>query len=145
MLLGARRSGRIYGTVEQSALRVLCGQLAVAIENAQLFTEVQNAKIYNETLLQNLTTGVVAADRNGLVTVFNREVEQITRLDCFRAPGAQDQQPAGSAARHSQRNVRWGRAARGSRDRAPGRGQEHHPARQQLDFPWTGWRLRSAR
>ncbi len=80
MLLGARRSGRIYGTVEQSALRVLCGQLAVAIENAQLFTEVQNAKIYNETLLQNLTTGVVAADRNGLITVFNREVEQITGL-----------------------------------------------------------------
>jgi PAS domain S-box-containing protein len=80
MLLGPRRSGRIYGTVEQSALLVLCGQLAVAIENAQLFTEVQNAKIYNETLLQNLTTGVVAADSNGLITVFNREVEQITGL-----------------------------------------------------------------
>ena len=61
MLLGPRRSGRIYGSVEQSALQVLCGQLAVAIENAQLFTEVQNAKIYNETLLQNLTTGVIAA------------------------------------------------------------------------------------
>jgi PAS domain S-box-containing protein len=80
MLLGPRRSGRIYGTVEQNALLVLCGQLAVAIENAQLFTEVQNAKIYNETLLQNLTTGVVAADRGGLITVFNREVEQITGL-----------------------------------------------------------------
>ncbi len=80
MLLGPRRSGSIYGTVEQSALLVLCGQLAVAIENAQLFTEVQNAKIYNETLLQNLTTGVVAADRNGLITVFNREVEEITGL-----------------------------------------------------------------
>ena len=80
MLLGPRRSGRIYGTVEQNALLVLCGQLAVAIENAQLFTEVQNAKIYNETLLQNLTTGVVAADRTGIITVFNREVEQITGL-----------------------------------------------------------------
>ena len=80
MLLGQRRSGRIYGTVEQSALMVLCGQLAVAIENAQLFTEVQNAKIYNETLLQNLTTGVVAADHNRVITVFNREVEQITGL-----------------------------------------------------------------
>jgi|KBSMisStandDraft_5_1062788.scaffolds.fasta_scaffold13075_4 PAS domain S-box-containing protein len=80
MLLGPRRSGRIYGTVEQGALSVLCGQLAVAIENAQLFTEVQNAKIYNETLLQNLTTGVVAADHNGMITVFNREVEQLTSL-----------------------------------------------------------------
>jgi PAS domain S-box-containing protein len=80
MLLGPRRSGRIYGTVEQNALRVLCGQLAVAIENAQLFTEVQNAKIYNETLLQNLTSGVIAADRNEAITVFNNEIEQVTGL-----------------------------------------------------------------
>ncbi len=80
MLLGARRSGHIYGTVEQNALLVLCGQLAVAIENAQLFTEVQNARIYNETLLQNLTTGVVAADRDEAITVFNREIAEITGL-----------------------------------------------------------------
>ena len=80
MLLGQRLSGRIYGSVEQTALQVLCGQLAVAVENAQLFTEVQNAKIYNETLLENLTTGVIAADGGGRVTVFNREAEQITGL-----------------------------------------------------------------
>ncbi len=80
MLLGPRRSGRIYGSVEQNALQVLCGQLAVAIENAQLFTEVQNAKIYNETLLQNLTTGVIAADAEGRITVFNKEAEEITGL-----------------------------------------------------------------
>jgi two-component system sensor histidine kinase AtoS len=77
MLLGPRLSGRIYGSVEQNALRVLCGQLAIAIDNAQLFTEVQNAKIYNEILLQNLTTGVIAADANGQITVFNNEAEQI--------------------------------------------------------------------
>jgi PAS domain S-box-containing protein len=80
MLLGPRMSGRIYGSVEQSALQVLCGQLAVAVENAQLFTEVQNAKIYNETLLENLTTGVIAAGGDGRITVFNREAEQITGL-----------------------------------------------------------------
>jgi PAS domain S-box-containing protein len=80
MLLGPRLSGRIYGSVEQNALQVLCGQLAVAVENAQLFTEVQNAKIYNETLLQNLTTGVIAADADGQITVFNKEAEQITDL-----------------------------------------------------------------
>jgi PAS domain S-box-containing protein len=81
MLLGPRISGRIYGSVEQNALQVLCGQLAVAIDNAQLFTEVQNAKIYNEILLQNLTTGVIAAGIDGRVTVFNREAEQIMELD----------------------------------------------------------------
>ncbi|MGI9086567.1 MAG: histidine kinase dimerization/phospho-acceptor domain-containing protein, partial [Chthoniobacterales bacterium] len=80
MLLGPRLSGRIYGSDAQDALRVLCGQLAVAIENAELFTEVQNAKIYNEILLQNLTTGVIAASADGIITVFNNEAEQITEL-----------------------------------------------------------------
>jgi PAS domain S-box-containing protein len=81
LLLGARKSGRIYGATEQSALQVLCGQLAVAIENAELFTEVQNAKVYNETLLQNLTSGVIAAGTDGRITVFNNEAGQITGLN----------------------------------------------------------------
>jgi len=81
MLLGPRVSGRIYGSEEQSALQVLCGQLAVAIENARLFTEVQNAKIYNETLLENLTTGVIAAGLDERITVFNNEAGQITELN----------------------------------------------------------------
>jgi PAS domain S-box-containing protein len=81
LLLGARKSGRIYGPAEQGALQVLCGQLAVAIENAELFTEVQNAKVYNETLLQNLTSGVIAAGTDGRITVFNNEAGQITGLN----------------------------------------------------------------
>jgi nitrogen-specific signal transduction histidine kinase len=81
MLLGPRLSGRIYGAVEQNALQVLCGQLAVAIDNAQLFTEVENARIYNETLLENLTTGVIAAGADEIVTVFNNEVGQVTGLN----------------------------------------------------------------
>jgi nitrogen-specific signal transduction histidine kinase len=81
MLLGPRISGRIYGAVEQNALQVLCGQLAVAIDNAQLFTEVENARIYNETLLENLTTGVIAAGADERVTVFNNEAGQITGLN----------------------------------------------------------------
>ncbi len=80
LLLGPRNSGHIYGSTEQSALGVLCGQLAIAIENAQLFTEVQNAKIYNETLLEGLTTGVIAAGTDERVTVFNNEAGVITEL-----------------------------------------------------------------
>ncbi len=81
MLLGPRVSGRIYGSTEQGALQVLCGQLAIAIENAQLFTEVQNAKIYNETLLESLTTGVIAAGTDERITVFNNEAGLITTLN----------------------------------------------------------------
>jgi PAS domain S-box-containing protein len=96
MFLGPRLSGRIYGAVEQNALQVLCGQLAVAIDNAQLFTEVQNARIYNETLLENLTTGVIAAGADEIVTVFNNEAGQITGLNPRELiDGSLDQLPAG--------------------------------------------------
>ena len=81
MLLGPRLFGRIYGSTEQTALQVLCGQLAVAIDNAELFTAVQNARTYNEILVQNLTTGVVAADADGHITVFNQEAAQIAGLN----------------------------------------------------------------
>lgn len=81
MFLGPRSSGRIYGMTEQNALQVLCGQLAVAIDNAELFTEAQNAKIYNETLLENLTAGVIAAGADERITVFNNEVERLTGID----------------------------------------------------------------
>src|SRR6202022_3600763 len=81
MLLGPRTSGRIYGSVEQDALQVLCGQLAVAIENAELFTEVQNAKIYNETLLENFTRGEIAPRVDNRITVFNNEAGEITQLN----------------------------------------------------------------
>ncbi len=95
MVLGPRLSGRMYGIPEQNALQVLCGQLAVAIENAELFTEVQNAKIYNETLLQNLTTGVIAADAQQQVTVFNHEAELITGLNAADILGQEiDRLPA---------------------------------------------------
>jgi len=81
MLLGPRLSGRIYSAVEQNALQVLCGQFAVAIDNAQLFTEVENARIYNQTLLENLTTGVIAAGADERVTVFNNEAGQIIGIN----------------------------------------------------------------
>ena len=80
MLLGPRLSGRIYGAMEQDTLQILCNQLAVALENAKLYTQVQDSKIYNEILLDNLVSGIVAANADGVVTVFNREAQRITRL-----------------------------------------------------------------
>ena len=84
LLLGPQLSGRIYGAVEQNALQLLCNQLAVALENARLYTEVQDGKIYNDILLDHLVSGVIAVNTAGLVSVFNREAQRVTRL----SPGA---------------------------------------------------------
>ena len=84
MLLGPRLSGRIYGAMEQDTLQILCNQLAVALENAKLYTQVQDGKIYNDILLDNLVSGVIAVNAEGLITVFNREAQRITRMDPTR-------------------------------------------------------------
>jgi signal transduction histidine kinase len=55
--------------------------MGIAIENAALYTRLQDARIYNEVLLDNLVTGVVAADMEGRITVCNREALRILRLD----------------------------------------------------------------
>ena len=79
--MGQRRSGLIYTAVEQDALQILCNQLGVALENARLYTEVHNNQIYNDTLVNNLLSGLVAVDAGGRISVFNFEAQRITGLD----------------------------------------------------------------
>ncbi|HEY8240804.1 MAG TPA: ATP-binding protein [Kiritimatiellia bacterium] len=81
MLLGPRLSGQIYGSNEQRSLQLLCNHLAVALENAKLYTQVQEAMIYNDILLDNIVSGIVAAGPDRTVTVFNREAQRITRIN----------------------------------------------------------------
>ena len=80
VLLGPRLSGSIYGAPEQQAIHLLANQLAAALSNARLYTQLQDSKIYNEILVDNLASGVVAVSHDELITVFNREAQRITRL-----------------------------------------------------------------
>jgi signal transduction histidine kinase len=80
VLLGPRLSGTIYGTPEQQAVQLLCNHLAVALNNARLYTQLQDGKIYNDILVDNLVSGVIAANQDGKITVFNREAQRITQL-----------------------------------------------------------------
>jgi two-component system nitrogen regulation sensor histidine kinase GlnL len=80
LLLGPKLSGHIYSAIEINALPILCDQLAVALENAELYTQTRDDKIYNEVLLDSLTSGVVAVNIDGLITVLNREAQRITGL-----------------------------------------------------------------
>lgn len=80
LMLGARSSGRIFGTEDQHNLQVVCNHLGVAIENAQLYTESIQHRLHSITLLNNLVNGVVAIDADGEVTMINREAQRICRL-----------------------------------------------------------------
>jgi signal transduction histidine kinase len=80
VLLGPRRGGRIYDKTEQEALQILCNQLAVALENANLYTEMQDSKIRNDILLDQLLNGVIVASPERHITMINHEAQRITRL-----------------------------------------------------------------
>lgn len=80
LLLGRRQNGRIFGKREEDALAFLGDQLGFAIENATLYTRLQDARLYNEVLLDNLVTGVVATDAGGRITVCNREAQRILHV-----------------------------------------------------------------
>lgn len=81
LLLGPKKSGRIYDLRDQRALQMLADQLAVALENANLYTAIQNAKIYNETLIDSLASGIVAVGPDRKVTVFNQRAQALTGLE----------------------------------------------------------------
>ena len=80
LLLGRRQNGQIFGQREEDTLRFLGDQMGIAIENATLYTQLRDAQLYDEVLLDNLVTGVVAADAEGRVTVCNREAQRILQV-----------------------------------------------------------------
>ncbi len=77
VLMGPRLSGRIYGITEQRALQVLCDQLAVGLDNTDLYTQIRDSAVYNNILLESLLTGVIAINREGRITTCNREAQRI--------------------------------------------------------------------
>jgi len=80
VLLGPRLSGRIYGQTEQRTLQVLCNQLAVGLENADLYTQIKDSAIYNDILLDRVVAGIIATNHEGRITVCNREAQRILHL-----------------------------------------------------------------
>jgi len=87
ILFGSRRSGRIYDRNEQDALQILANQFAVALENANLYTQMQDSKIRNEILLDQLVSGVIAVNAEREIALFNREAQRITGLSGSRMIG----------------------------------------------------------
>ena len=108
LLLGPRLSGKIYGAEEQAALQFFCDQIGVSVENARLYTELQNSKIYNDILLDSLVSGVVAANSQKQVTVFNREAQRVIGLPASDVVGrAIDVLPDPISSAISSTNTGW--------------------------------------
>lgn len=55
----------------------LGSQLAVAIENSCLVTLISKQRNYLENILENVSSGVISVDVNGIITTYNPKAEEI--------------------------------------------------------------------
>lgn len=87
LFLGPKKSGEPFTAEDVEMFVTLSHHIGVAIENSQLYTKVEENRIYQEILLNNLTSGVVAIDLNNRITTFNSKAENILGVEASRAIG----------------------------------------------------------
>lgn len=92
ILLGPKQSGDPYFTEDLDLLATLAGQAAVAVKNAQLYSQVVLVNDYIENILATMESGVVAVSSDGAITMFNAAAERMTAFEADLMKG----QPLGA-------------------------------------------------
>jgi len=73
-------------------LKAFCAEIAVAIQNAQLFSDVLYLKNYNESILKSMSNGVVTLDKDLGIVKLNEAAERILGVaaeEILNRPAAQ--------------------------------------------------------
>ncbi len=65
------KRGGPFSEADESRLRAFTAQIAIALENAQLFADVQSMKNYSESMLESMSNGVVTLDDAGRIATCN--------------------------------------------------------------------------
>ena len=86
-LIGPKLSGDPYFSDDLDLLSTLASQATVALNNAQLYSQVVLANDYVENILGTIDSAVIAVDDNGAVTRFNAAAERLTGLSSAHAKG----------------------------------------------------------
>jgi adenylate cyclase len=82
------KRGGPFGPDEERRVRAFSSQLAVALQNAQLFSDVLSLKNYNEGILKSLSNGVVTLDADGALVKANESAERILGFDLAKSSNA---------------------------------------------------------
>jgi len=86
------KHGGDFTTVDVRRAKALCSQIAIAIQNAQLFSDILALKNYNESILKSLSNGVITLDQSLNVIKINEAAERILAIksqEVLNRPAAQ--------------------------------------------------------
>jgi adenylate cyclase len=71
------KHGGAFTPIDIRRARAFCAQIAIAIQNAQLFADVLALKNYNESILKSLSNGVITLDRHLKIVKINEAAARI--------------------------------------------------------------------
>jgi adenylate cyclase len=71
------KHGGAFGPIDIRRAKAFCAQIAIAVQNAQLFSDVLALKNYNESILKSLSNGVVTLDQKLNIVKINEAAERI--------------------------------------------------------------------
>lgn len=81
LFVGKKRAGKVFSEEDIDFFQTLSHQIAVAIRNAQLYTELEDNKVYEENILNNLKSGVIVINMGKKITLLNREACRLLNLN----------------------------------------------------------------
>lgn len=85
--LGPKVTGTPFSEDELETLYFFCGNIAVALRDIKLHRQIREQKSFTENILQHMTSGVVAIDREERIITFNPRAGEILGLAPQQAIG----------------------------------------------------------
>ncbi len=80
LCIGSKVAGTPFYEKELELLYTVCGNIAIALNDIDLHERLYNQKVYIESILQLMTSGVVAINKEDIITTFNHRAGEI--LSC---------------------------------------------------------------
>ena len=74
------KKGGEFTEEDESRLRAFTQQVAIALENAQLFEDVAKERIYNHSMLESMSNAVVTINEDGRIVTCNKAGLKFSRL-----------------------------------------------------------------
>lgn len=103
VVVGEALAGDMYGPEEMRLLQNMLPQVSLAVRNSELFDEVVRIMEYNENILRQMHSGVIAVNSDRRIVTFNPAAEEILGLNSESVLGrTPDVLPAEIAARLTQ-------------------------------------------
>ncbi len=80
IVLGEKATGHDYSQEERELLTALARYASIALENAQLYNDVARQQSRLDTILANVSAGVVTVGRDKTVTLMNQNAERLLQV-----------------------------------------------------------------